>query len=168
VQAFDEGVTTRAILCRYQELRTTDAWQVLGLGPNRCGTPVPLATVHAAWYQPVAVPAPPNDHSFVFVRVGGVAVGGLERLVSLLYKPADRVVLLDGSSHRLIEGTATDGLILRAPAKVDFTAPFNLARNSSTIAVGEAGQRSRDAKPISFAFFAQPVSSGPRVVGPHG
>jgi hypothetical protein len=162
VRAFDEGLTTRTILCRYQELRTTDEWQVLGLGPNRCGATVPLGTVHAGWNQKVPVPAPPNDHSFVFVRVGGVTVGGLERLLALLYRPANRVVRLDGHSHRLIEGTAADGLLLRAPAGVDFTAPFNLAADSATIAVGEAGQGSSGGKPLTFSFFAESVSSGPR------
>jgi hypothetical protein len=121
-----------------------------------------LGTVHAGWNQKVPVPAPPNDHSFVFVRVGGVTVGGLERLLALLYRPANRVVRLDGHSHRLIEGTAADGLLLRAPAGVDFTAPFNLAADSATIAVGEAGQGSSGGKPLTFSFFAESVSSGPR------
>ncbi len=73
LQGFDEGQTTRAILCRYAELRTTERFQVLGVRPDRCGTPVLLATVHAPWGKSVGVPAPPNDHSFVFVRIGGVA-----------------------------------------------------------------------------------------------
>ena len=162
VLTFDEGLTTRTTLCRYQELRTTGAWQVLGLGPNRCGAPMSLGTVHASWYQKVPVPAPPNNHSFVFVRISGVAVGGFERLRALLYKPVERVVLLDGSSHRLIEGTATDGLLLRAPSGVDFTAPFNFAPNSSTIAVGKSGQGAGGGQPITFSFFAQSVSVGPR------
>jgi hypothetical protein len=162
VLTFDEGLSTRVMLCRYQELRTTGAWQVLGLGPNRCGAPVPLGTVHVGWGQTVPVPAPPNDHSFVFVRIGGVAVGGLERLRALLYKPVERVVLLDGVSHRLIEGTATDGLLLRAPVGVDYTAPFNLASNSSTIAVAKTGQNVGSGEPITFSFFAQSVSVGPR------
>jgi hypothetical protein len=117
----------------------------------------------------VPVPAPPNNHSFVFVRISGVAVGGLERLRALLYKPVERVVLLDGASHRLIEGTATDGLLLRAPVGVDFTAPFNLASNRSTIAVGKTGQGAGDGQPITFSFFAQSVNAGPRPVGvpPH-
>jgi hypothetical protein len=47
-----------------------------------------LGTLYAGWRQRIPVPTPPNDHSFVFVRVGGVAVRGLERLLALLYKPA--------------------------------------------------------------------------------
>jgi hypothetical protein len=167
VLTFDEGLTNRTILCRYQELRTTGAWQVLGLGPNRCGAPVFLGTVRAGWYQKVPVPAPPNEHSFVFVRIGGVAVGGLERLTALLYKPSERFVVLNGTSYRLIERTATDGLILRAPGGVDFTAPFNLAPNSATIAVGKAGENTGTGLPISFSFYAQSVSVGPRFAPSH-
>ncbi len=162
VQAFDEPLAARTMLCRYDELRTTEDWQVLGLGPDRCGAVTPLGTVRAGWRQKVAVPAPPNDHSFVFVRIGGVQVGGLESVVSLLYKPAERTLLLDGRSHRLIEGTAADGLILRAPAAVDFSPPFNLASNPTTIAVAEAGRGRGGARPLSFSFFAQAVSAGPR------
>jgi hypothetical protein len=162
VQAFDEGLTSRTILCRYQELRTTGAWEVLGLGPDRCGAPVSLGTVHAGWDQAISVPTPPNNHSFIFVRIGGVAVGGLERLYALLYKPAERDVSLNGTAHRLIEDTAPDGLILRAAPGVDFTPPFNLAPESSTIAVDKAGQGSDGGKPLTFAFFAQSVSVGPR------
>ena len=123
-----------------------------------------LGTVHAGWNQTIGVPAPPNEHSFVFVRIGGVAAGGLERLVALLYKPAERMVLLDGVTHRLIEETAADGLILRAPVGVDFTPPFNFAPDSSTIAVSEKGQGSGAGKPITYSFFAQSVSSPARAV----
>lgn len=163
VLEFDEGATNRTILCRYRELRTTGAWQVLGIGPNRCEPPVALETVHANWGQEVTVPAPPNDHSFVFVRIGGVAIGGLERVVAALYKPAMRMVLLDGEPHRLVSGTATDGLLLRAPGGVDFTAPFNFAPNSLTIAVSkERDSATSRARPIIFSFFSQSVSIGPR------
>jgi hypothetical protein len=162
VQAFDEGLTIRTILCRYQELRTTAIRQVLALGPNRCGAPIALGTVHAGWGEAVEVPAPPNGHSFVFVRIGGVAVAGFERLYALLYKPAERAVLLDGNPYRLVPGTATDGLLLRAPVGVDFAAPFNLAPDSSTIAVAKAGQGTSRGTPITFSFFAQSVSPGPR------
>jgi hypothetical protein len=161
LEPFDQGTTTRAILCRYQELRTTSEWQVLGLGPDRCQAPVPIGTVRAGWLQRVAVPPPPNSHSFVFVRVGGVGLSTLERLMALLYKPSTRHVRLDGASHRLVEGTASDGLVLRAAPGVDFSAPFNMAANSSTIAVDKTGQ-GPGGGPITYSFFAQTIAAGPR------
>ena len=95
MEAFSQGQTTREILCRYGELRTTEHFQVLALGPNRCGTTVALGTVHAGWWKKVPIPPPPNNHSFVFVRIGGVKVEGIESLVALLYKPVGRVVALE-------------------------------------------------------------------------
>ncbi len=163
VVAFDQPLTSRAILCRYVELNTTSEWQLLGLGPNRCGAAVPLETVHANWGQSVLVPPPPNGHSLVFARIGGVDVSGFESLVSLLYRPTLREILLEGVPYRLIAGTAADGLILRAPAAVDFSAPYNLARNASTIAVRKLGQLGEGSgRPITYSFFAAPVTRGPR------
>ncbi len=159
VQAFDEGLTTRTILCRYREVSSTALWQVLALGPNRCGAVVPLGVVHAGWDEEVRVPAPPNEHSFVFVRIGGVQVGGFERLVALVSKPVERQVFLNGIAHRLIEATATDGLILSASGQVDFPAPFNLAIDSSTISVDKVGHGRSGGRPITFSFFAQSIGA---------
>jgi hypothetical protein len=71
-------------------------------------------------------------------------------------------VMLDAGSHRLIEGTATDGLILRAPGGVDFSSSFHLAPNTTTIAVGKTGQGTGGGRPITYSFFAQSVLAGPR------
>jgi len=164
VASFVQGLTTRTMLCRYRELSTTKAWQALGLGPNRCvGAPVSLGSVRASWNQKVPVPAPPNEHTFVYASIDGVQVGGLERVLALLYKPATRMVVLDGGPpHRLLEGTAADGLVLRAPAAVDFTRPFKVAPDAATIVVTKGGQSRSAEKPITFSFFAQSVSAGPR------
>lgn len=159
---FDEPLATRAMLCRYRELRTTPIWQVLGVGGNRCQATTPLSTVHADWNEKVAVPPPPNDHSFVFAEVGGVSVSGLERIGALAYKPADRTVTLNTTGYRLVAGTAADGLILRAPAGVDFSPPFQVVPNASTIAVGKARQGRTGGHPITHRFFAEPVVLGPR------
>ncbi len=160
VLSFDEPLTTRTMLCRYRPLRATSSWQVLALGPNRCAAPVLLRTVHANWNQVVAVPAPPNDDTVVFVRISGVAVAGFERLTALLFRPAQRVVVLNGAAHRLVEETASDGLLLRAPARVDYAAPFNLAPNSTTIAVEKVGALPLPGAPITYSFYSQSVSLG--------
>lgn len=160
VLSFDEPLTMRTMLCRYRPLRTTSSWQVLALDPDRCTAPVLLRTVHADWNQVVAVPAPPNDHTVVFVRIDGVAVAGFERLTALLFRPAQRMVVLNGAAHRLVEETASDGLLLRAPARVDYAAPFNLAPNSTTIAVEKVGALPLPGAPITYSFYGQSVSPG--------
>ncbi len=155
---FNEGLATRAMLCRYTELSSTRTWQVLALGPNRCGPTVHLSTVHAAWHQKVRVPAPPNNHSFVFARIGGVNVGGTERIVALLYKPAERVVLLNGVSHGLVEETAADGLLVRAAPAADYKPPANLAPNSTTIAIAKVGGGAGGGTPLTYTFYAQSIN----------
>jgi hypothetical protein len=161
-EPFDQPMTTRAILCRYQELRTTSEWQLLGLGADRCQAPIRLGAVHAGWGQRVSVPPPPNPHSFVFVRVDGVGLGSIERVIALFYKPPTRRVQLDRGSYRLVEGTAADGLVLRAAPGVDFSAPFNIAANSSTIAVAKTGQAAGSGRPITYSFFAETTLARPR------
>jgi hypothetical protein len=103
------------------------------------------------------VPAPPNAHSFVFVRISGVQVGGLESLAALLDKPAQRDILLNGAFYRLVEGTAADGLLLRSSSGIDYPAPWNLAPQVTTISVSEAGQPSGSGAPITYAFYYQDV-----------
>jgi hypothetical protein len=157
LQPFDEPLTTRAILCRYQQLRATSVWQVLAREHNRCGAPVLIRRVRAEWGQPVSVPPPANDHSLVLATVEGVQVGGVERLTGLLYKPAQRVVLLNGYAYRLVEGTADDGLLLRAPAGADYPPPFNLAPDATTIAFQKAGGGASSGDPITVSFFSESI-----------
>jgi hypothetical protein len=158
VQTLDEPLAMRAMLCRYRQIRVTATWQVLARGANQCSEPpTALGRVRAGWGQQVAVPAPPDRHSFVFVRISGVAVQGLERVLALLYKPSERTIALDGVTHRLVGETAGDGLVLRAPADIDYTAPYNIAPNASTIAVGKAGQGRAGTKALTFSFYAQHV-----------
>jgi hypothetical protein len=156
-QPFDEPAAMRAMLCRYRQLNMTGAWEVLARGPNLCSAPVLMSTVHAGWGQVIGVPAPPNPHSFVFARISGVQVSGFERLEALVDKPAQRSVLLNGAYYRLVEGTAGDGLLLRASDGVDYPAPWNLVPQVASIAVSLAGQPPRVGTPITYTFYYQDV-----------
>jgi hypothetical protein len=168
VPSFDAPGTSRAMLCRYREEHWTPTTDVLALASDRCSAPQSLGVVHAGWGESVPVPAPPNDHSLVFVRIGGVGVGGLEEIKALLDKPTLRYVVLDGASHRLIVGTASDGLPLRASPGIDFTAPFNVATGTATIAVTKDGQGRSGGTPITFSFFAESFSAGARAAATGG
>jgi hypothetical protein len=159
IPQFDEPLTERTILCRYRELHV-GSLDVLGRGRNRCGRPVVIAVVKAAWGQQVAVPAPPNEHTLVIVHIGGVGVGGLERLRAFFYKARERFVWVNGVSHRLVPGTAGDGLVLRAPADVDFSPPFAVAPNTASIAVTLRGSQP-GGDPITYSFDEVPVDVGP-------
>jgi hypothetical protein len=155
---FDQGETSRTILCRYRQARAQGIFAVLGLSSNRCLAPTPLRIVHADWAQAVQVPSPPDSHSLVFVRIQGVNVSGFERLRAAFYKPAERFVTLNDSRFRLVEGTASDGLPLLASAGYDYSVPFNFAPGANTISVSKQGQSATGKQPITFAFYVQPFS----------
>jgi hypothetical protein len=156
VTSFDEGMTSRAILCRYRQIYADSTMAVLALGPNRCTQPVLIKTVHAAWGQTVPVPPPTSSHSIISVRIAGVDIDGLESLESFFYKPAARFVSINGGApQRLVPGTATDGLPLRASPRMDFTPPFNIAANAQTIAVLRGSSGSSSGQPITFSFYEQ-------------
>ncbi len=162
VPPFDEPATSRTILCRYRELHTTPMVDVLARSAQRCSDPTLLAVVRADWGQSVAVPAPPTNHSMVLVRIGGVSVAGFEQIRGLLYKPRLRYLVLDGIPHRLIVGTAGDGLPLRAAPGMDFRAPFNIATGSTMIAVTKDAQEPTGGRPITFSFYVQSFTAGPQ------
>ncbi len=159
VVSFDEGITSRAILCRYRAIYTNSTMAVLALGPNRCSQPVPIETVHADWGHTVRIPAPPTSRALVSVKIYGVGIGGLESVESFFYKPTERFIRLNGGTpRRLVPGTATDGLPLRASPGVDYMAPFNIVADAQAIAVLRDGTTSTRGQQITFAFYAQTVA----------
>jgi hypothetical protein len=160
-QPFDEPATEQTILCRYQELHIERAWDVLGVGPDRCGQPVRISSIRAAWGQTIPVPSPPNEHTFVIVRVDGVQVTGAESLRAAIFRPKLRFVSINGANYRLVPGTADDGLVLRAPADLDFTPPFSIAPNAKSITVTLEGSQP-GGRPIEYSFYEVPVTVGPR------
>jgi hypothetical protein len=160
VVSFDEGLTSRAILCRYRELYANRTMAVLALGPDRCSQPILISTVKAGWDQPVPIPHPPTPHSLVSVDIHGVSVSGWESVESFFYKPAERSIRLDnGTPHRLVPGTATDGLPLAASPGADYQAPFNITAHAHTIAVLKHGTAASSGQPITYSFYDQPVTA---------
>ena len=155
---FDEPSTSRAILCRYRVLHRAPALAVLGRGPDRCSSERLQSRVRARWGQSVPVPAPPDNHSLVFVKVSGVQPSGLERLVALLYKPASRSVIVNGAPHRLVSETAGDGLPLRAAPGLDYPPPFNVAAGIQTIAVTKGSGAQSGGSPLTFTFYSVSLS----------
>jgi hypothetical protein len=158
ILSFDQPTTYVTILCRYRERRVTATTDLLQRSPNRCHGLRPLGSVQVDWGQAVTVPSPPDAHSLVLARIEGVQVGGLERLRSLLFKPAERFITVNGTQHRLIEGTAADGLPLSVAGGIDLSPPFSFVPGARTIAVLKYGQGKTGRRPITFSFFAETVS----------
>jgi hypothetical protein len=137
--AFEAPLAALAILCRYRDIAERAPWHVLARGPNRCGSSRTLGTVGAPWGEAVPVPAPARPGALLLVRVEGAGARGLEQLRALVLRPHERWIALDGEQHRLVPATAADGLLLTVPPNADFPAPFAMAPNPSTIAVGRDG-----------------------------
>jgi hypothetical protein len=152
---WDPPEQARAVLCNFAPLTASERWQVLGRVRDRCGDPRPLGTVSAAPGEAVEVPAP-GPRQVVFARIGGVGVGGLERLQTFLFHADARHLTVNGERrYRLIPETAGDGLILRAGAEVYEPGPFATVPQARTIAVEGAGEE------LTFDFYAMTVRPAP-------
>jgi hypothetical protein len=132
--AWDPPATALATLCNFRALRTTPRWEVLGRTTNRCRPPQRIATINTRYGQltPIRVPSRPG---LLYAKVYGLGVGGvLGHVRSLLYRAPFRYAVINGSStHRVVPGTASDGLLLDAPAGADYPAPFALSPNVHTL-----------------------------------
>jgi hypothetical protein len=134
--AYESPASTLAMLCHFAALRTTRDYQVLGRIPDRCGPPRALGSVTAAYGETIEVPPPPGPDEMVLADVRGVAATGVELIRSLLYRPARRFIVIDGTKqYRLVAAVTGNGLLMSAPGRVDFPRPFQLAPAASTIAL---------------------------------
>lgn len=157
---FDQSQTTRTILCHYQLLQATTNYSVLGRIANRCTRPARLLeTVRADWGVGVPVPSTPRGRWLVYVRIDATWNTELERLESLLLKAPARWIQLDsGPIYRLVTGTAADGLLLDAPAGVDYPAPFNLAPGAKELTVLRSAVVAIGGPPVTYSFYEQRIN----------
>jgi hypothetical protein len=152
--AWESPAAQREMLCHFRAPTISGRWVLLDRVAPRCGAPRPLATVHAQLGRPAAVPPAPDGASVVFVRIDGIAVSGLERLRTALYRALPRTITLDGGrTFRLVPGTAVDGLVLRVPKRADFPAPFSLDQGTNTLTVAR-GVAHGD---IRLRFYSMPI-----------
>lgn len=165
--AWDPPAASLAMLCNYSAVFTTERWQVLDRVPNRCASPRRIETVKTETDREIAVPLAPHRDEIVFARIHGAGVEGLEKLRSTLYRARQRTVTLDGYAvWRLVPETAGDGLIMSAPAAVDYPRPFQLPMDAHSLSVQIQGATPR---PIEVEFFAQRVRPRPlSQAGPGG
>jgi hypothetical protein len=112
-------------VCNFVPTLTEGPWQVLSRIPDRC-RPQKLISSHSG--EPgETVPIPQaGRNELVILRLGGAGVEGLEKLASLVWRPNERWVRLDGEryGYRLVPGTAGDGLIVSADRTLDRNVDF--------------------------------------------
>jgi hypothetical protein len=153
---FDSPAAMIEMLCHFEPLRTTPSWQVLGRVADRCGEPQPIGSVTASYGDPIPVPDV-GGNDVVFARAHGIQVSGLERLRTFVDRARPRrVVFDDGASYVFIPQTAADGLLMRAPRRVDFPAPYALAPDTDTLTFLLDDRPAED--PVTVDFFSMPVT----------
>lgn len=152
---WDPPAAARAMLCDYRAVRTTRRWQVLYPAAERCGRARQIGHLEIETGRPVRVPPPPPG-TFVFARIHGLGVGGLEQLRTFLYRARQRTATVNGTrTWRVVPGTAADGLILAAAPGADFPPPFALAPAARTLTLNVAGDPGRH---VEIDFYAQEVA----------
>jgi hypothetical protein len=154
--AFESPAAMIAMLCNFRATRTTTEWQVLARVPNRCGEPAQIGSATGRYGTPIPIPEAPAN-SVVFGRVYGVQDSGFARLRALLIRTQSRQVRFAGDPRRytFVPGTAEDGLLLRAPRRLDFPEPFALAPNSGEVTFLRNGGPADD--PITIDFYSMAV-----------
>lgn len=122
-----------ATACHYQHLAVQPRWQVLGRVADRCGPEQPLAVVEARVGDIVTVPDVGGRDVVVVARIRGLEDSPLYAVRAALLRVPPVHVTLDGSRrHRLVPGTAANGLVVRAPtAALGFAEPFALGSAQS-------------------------------------
>jgi hypothetical protein len=153
--AFEAPLVTLQIICRYREVAVQQPWHVLARGDDRCGAARTFSRVGARWGEAVPVPRPRRADALVLVRVDGAEPRDLERLRELLLRPRERWIALDDDRYRLVAATAADGLLLHVPRGADYPAPFAMAPEPATIAVGRVG-RSPGGR-LEYTFVEVPI-----------
>jgi hypothetical protein len=153
--SWDPPAAARAMLCNYRAVRTTRRWQVLYPTADRCGQVRHLGHLQTETGRPIRVPSPPGG-TFVFARIHGLGVSGLEQLRTFLYRARQRTATVNGThTWRVVPGTAADGLILAAAPGVDFPPPFALAPRAQTLNLQVAGDPGRH---VEIDFYAQAIA----------
>ncbi len=152
--AFDEPATVRAMLCNFRAIRSGDDYQLLERGRNRCGAIREVAAVEAEFNVPIEVPRVGPDE----LLFGRVLDNESSRLRSFVYKDVERTITLDEIPYRFIGSNAENGILLSAPAGLDFPAPFAFAPNPSSITFGKDSGLGAGPQRLRIEFFAVPVA----------
>ena len=155
--SFDPPGTQLAIECRYHQVATYRAWQLLERQPDRCGRSRLLATVTTGIGHWVTVPSPPAGDDVVASFDLSTGVGW--DLESLLFKPPN--VFLEANNGlqkwRFIAATGPDFHVLRGSSNLGYSKTFIPvhARNLRFLIDGEGPSTSG----ISISFYAVPVAA---------
>lgn len=154
---WDQPEQNRAALCNFVPTLTEGTWQVLSRVPDRCGEPELIESRSAEPDEVVPVPQAGRDE-FVFLRLDGAELEGIEKLWSIFARPEQRWVSINRGRHgaRLVPGTSGDGLIVSVDRSIDGGVGFVELPVIRNMAVEGAGG------PLQYDFYRVPIeSAGP-------
>lgn len=156
---WESPAVTVALACHYREAVAGGKWQVLERVPNRCGPEQTLAVVKARVGDTVPVPGTIGRDVLVVARVSGLDRSAFYGLRSTLWRTPEVYAHLDGRRRwRIVPGTASNGLVVRAPAaRLGFTQPF--AFESATFLRVNQQEGFGLSSHLSIEFVAIPVLS---------
>jgi hypothetical protein len=154
---FDTPQASLAMLCLYREVFTTDRYQVLERGSNRCGPARDLGSVTAEYGERIQVPeARPNEA--VFATIEGAGPEGIERLRTLLFRSAiRRIEMAKVGKARIPPGSLESGIPLQTPSGGDFP-PFYVAPQTPAFAITSDGGFMSHEGELEVRFRAVPMS----------
>jgi hypothetical protein len=131
---FDDPAAGLEMLCRYRDVHSTAAFEVLGRVPNRCGTPRLIGSEQSTTLgAPVPIPDPPSSNEIVVGRLHGLGIAGRERVYSLLYRAYDREVVLARDEQRVIPDHGSLPSLLKVPVLRDYPGTWGLNEPGSTL-----------------------------------
>jgi hypothetical protein len=155
---FDAPLEIRTMLCDFRPALTAGSYQLLVRARDRCGEERPLGTATAAYGEEITVPTA-REGEAVLARIEGAAAQGVERLRAFLYRAAVRRISLGEASAPLPTRNAESGLLISVPQEADFPAPFGVAPNVDTIAIGSEGGLATSEGPLRVEYYALPIAA---------
>ncbi|HVT00567.1 MAG TPA: hypothetical protein VHE08_08635 [Solirubrobacterales bacterium] len=117
--AWDPPEQSYADFCNFVPTLTEGSWQVLSRIPDRCGEPKLAMSVTVDPGQSFQIPQAGN-HEIVTMRVHGMKLEGLEKLLTLFWRPSERHAIADGGefTYRLPPDTTEDPMIVSADRRL--------------------------------------------------
>ena len=154
---FEAPAAMLVTFCRYRELSSIGAWQVLGLSGETCGNAEPLETVQAKEGETVPVPVETRPGRFVIVRVHGLEPSLRDRVLTALWKAHEWYATIAGVRYRLVPPTVSDGLLLAVPPEADGTGSFAFGAPIDSISIKS---RPGGHRMLTYEFESVPLIEG--------
>jgi hypothetical protein len=125
--------STLARLCRFEPVASSEIWQVLERGPDRCGTERPIDSVRAEPGSAAKVPLPSEANRVVVAHLDAQA-SFAERLETALWRPPRLLYFRLGDRRlRLVRANLGGPLLLRVPQTSDWPPDGGLSIDSIQI-----------------------------------